>query len=83
MVVFFVVDRKPSPHEHLPLLEKLARIDTAGSMLLTASLVCLLLALELGGTVLPWSESKVWGCLIGFGLITIIFVLHQAMRKEK
>ncbi len=83
VVVFFVVERKPSPQEHLPLLEKLVRLDLAGSVLLTGSLVCLFLALEWGGTVLAWSAPTVWGCLLGFGLIAVIFVFYQALRGNK
>ena len=31
----------------------------------------------------PWSDSRVWGCLLGFGLITILFIALQLWRGEK
>ena len=63
--------------------DKLSGIDYIGSILLISSLTCLLLGLQWGGIVWPWSNSKVWGCLLGFVLILAAFVVVQKYRKEE
>ncbi|KAF7117596.1 hypothetical protein CNMCM5793_006688 [Aspergillus hiratsukae] len=43
---------------------------------------CLNLALQWGGIVYQWSDAKVFGCLIGFGLLLITFLGLQFRGKE-
>lgn len=57
--------------------EKVRQIDIAGAFFLICAIVCLLLALQWGGSVYPWSNSKVWGNILGFGLLIIVFVALQ------
>lgn len=35
-----------------------------------------------GGFVYPWHDSKVWGCLLGFGLLISIFIGIQIWRGD-
>jgi len=58
-------------------------LDFEGAFLLITSLVCLFLALTWGGDKYPWSNSKVYGCIIGFVLLAGVFVALQAYKKEK
>ena len=44
--------------------------------------MCLLLALQWGGTTYKWSNSKVWGCLLGFGLLIITFTGIQFWKGD-
>jgi len=46
------------------------------------AVVCLLLALQWGGTTYAWRDSKIIGLFIGFGLILIPFVYIQVKRGE-
>ncbi|KAF4632397.1 hypothetical protein G7Y89_g5721 [Cudoniella acicularis] len=70
--------KSPSrPALSLKLKEKLAQMDIGGAILLIAGMVCLFLALQTGGTKYPWSDSRVWGCLLGFALIIGAFVWLQ------
>lgn len=57
--------------------EKFKQIDLVGAFVLMGAIVCLLLALQWGGTTYAWSDSKIWGCFLGFGLILILFVVIQ------
>lgn len=67
----------------IPLKEKLVSLDPLGTCLILASMTCLVLALQWGGAVLPWSDSRVWGTLLGFGLLLLLFLLLQVRQKEK
>jgi hypothetical protein len=71
--VFFFFKNPPRKHTNMTLKEKIAQIDLLGAFFLICAIVCLLLALQWGGSVYPWSDSKVWGCLLGFGLLIIAF----------
>jgi hypothetical protein len=45
--------------------------------------VCLLLALQWGGTIYAWNSSRIIGLLVGFGLMISIFVFIQIKRGDK
>ncbi|KAL9620789.1 MAG: hypothetical protein Q9160_004689 [Pyrenula sp. 1 TL-2023] len=62
--------------------QKLGQIDMLGALFLICAIVCLLLALQWGGSVYPWSNSKVWGNLLGFGLIVVVFIIIQVKRGD-
>lgn len=72
-VVFFFFTNPQRKHSKMTTKEKILQIDLLGAFFLICSIVCLLLALQWGGSVYPWSDSKVWGCLLGFVLLISIF----------
>jgi hypothetical protein len=47
------------------------------------SIVCLLLALQWGGTVHPWNSSIIIGLFVGFGLMVLIFIGIQIYRGDR
>ena len=69
--------------QSLSLKQKIARLDILGASLLVAAFVCLLIALQWGGTTYEWSNSKVWGCLLGFGLLILAFIVLQFHLKDR
>lgn len=81
--VFFFFSNPPRRHAEMTVKEKLKQIDLLGAFFLICGIVCLLLALQWGGSVYPWSNSKVWGCLLGFGLIISIFIGIQFWAKDR
>jgi hypothetical protein len=63
--------RKPpgaSPLAHLPLKEKFQRLDPLGSVALIVGLVCLVLAVELGGSKYPWSNGRIIALFVIFAV---------------
>lgn len=63
--------------------EKLLQMDLLGFLTITASVVCYLLALQWGGVEKRWSSADVVGCLIGFGVFLIAFVVNEWWQGEK
>ena len=61
----------------LPVGVKMRRLDLLGAAILISGLCCLLLALQWGGTSLPWRSSRIIGLLTGSGLIIVCFFLLQ------
>lgn len=82
-VVFFFFKNPERKYSHLSVKERLKYIDFAGAIFLICAIVSLLLALQWGGFTYTWSNSKVWGTLLGFGLMIIVFIGIQLRQKDK
>lgn len=63
--------------------QKIMEIDLLGALFLICAIICLLLALQWGGTTYSWKSATVWGCLLGFGLMIIIFTILQFRRGDR
>ena len=63
--------------------EKILEIDLLGALFLICAIVCLLLALQWGGSKYAWKDSKVWGCLLGFALFIAVFIVQQFRRGDR
>ncbi|KAK2745271.1 hypothetical protein FQN57_003966 [Myotisia sp. PD_48] len=57
--------------------EKLLQMDLVGTAIIMAAVICILLAMQWGGTTKPWSDSTVIGTLVGFGLLVIVFIVNE------
>ncbi|KAH8164729.1 hypothetical protein CIB48_g3495 [Xylaria polymorpha] len=79
LVQFWLTIRNPPPpaKTELSQMQKIRQIDIIGATLLIGGITSLLLALQWGGIMYPWSDSKVFGTIIGFALILITFILLQ------
>ena len=84
MLVVFLFFKPPKREADTSTLkQKILRFDIVGTALLIGGVCSLLLALQWGGNQYPWSDSKVYGCLIGFGLITICFVIFESRLGDQ
>ncbi|KAE9392263.1 MFS general substrate transporter [Gymnopus androsaceus JB14] len=83
-VTFFTIAcffRSPHrPNKHFKFWKKLNQVDILGTILFIGTSVCLLLALQWGGTTYAWKNSRIWGLFLGSALIFILFVIWQKMR---
>lgn len=59
------------------LLETLRKFDISGSLLLTFSVTCLVLGLNLGGNVLPWDHPFIIGSLVLAGMLAVLFIVAE------
>ena len=83
LTVFFFFQNPERKHNDMSFREKLKQIDLLGALFLICGIVCLLLALQWGGSTYPWHDSKVWGCLLGFGLIISCFIGLQFKLADR
>ncbi|OCL04355.1 MFS general substrate transporter [Glonium stellatum] len=83
VLMFMLAFRAPARQAvQLKFHEKVARMDLGGTSLFISSMVCLFLALQWGGIKYSWSDSRVWGLVLGFGLLMIAFVVLQLYLVE-
>ncbi|KAL9063117.1 MAG: hypothetical protein Q9157_008409 [Trypethelium eluteriae] len=61
-VVAIFFENPKRRHTEMSVRQKIAEVDLVGAFLLICAIVCLLLALQWGGTTYPWHDSKIWGC---------------------
>jgi len=61
---------------------KLAQMDLLGTVVLISGMVCLLLALEWGGSVHPWNSATLIGLLVALGVAVVCFVGIQVWKQD-
>jgi predicted MFS family arabinose efflux permease len=82
-VTIFVTFERRDPIVRANLQEKLLGLDPLGTLVFLPAVICLLLALQWGGTVHPWKDRRVIGLLVAFGLLFVCFVCLQVYAGEK
>ncbi len=63
-------------------LEKIKKIDWLGMIFFIPSIVSLLLALQWGGSMYPWSNGRIIALFVVFGVAGIAFVFVQYWKKD-
>ena len=58
-------------------------MDLPGTALFLPGVVCLLLALQWGGTTYPWKNGRIIALLVLAALLISGFVIMQAVRGER
>jgi EmrB/QacA subfamily drug resistance transporter len=67
---------------HLPVYKKQHSIDYFGSILLSVSTTCLLLATVWGGNTYSWSSSRIIGLLVSGTVLGLGFAFWETRAKE-
>lgn len=61
---------------------QLQQFDIIGTIVFIASVVCLLLALQWGGSAYEWSNGRIIALFTLFGALMIAFIFVQIWRQE-
>ena len=64
------------------LRQKMIQLDPLGTFFFLPGVVCLLLALQWGGTTYRWDNARIIALLVLFGVLMIAFALVQIWKKE-
>lgn len=83
IILFLRLQGADTEDRSLPWRNKIQHMDLGGAATLIAAVCCLLLALQWGGNIYPWSSSRIVGLFIGFGGLMIVFCIFQWRLKEK
>ncbi|KAH0350262.1 MFS general substrate transporter, partial [Aureobasidium melanogenum] len=63
--------------------EKMLQMDFVGATFMIGLIISFILALQYGGQTHPWNSSEVIGLLVGFVVLTAVFVLWEMFQKER
>ena len=63
--------------------QKITRLDPIGCLFFLPGTVCLLLALQWGGTTYAWNTPRIIVLLVLFGILNIAFVAVQVWKKDQ
>ncbi|KAI8933398.1 hypothetical protein NX059_010013 [Plenodomus lindquistii] len=75
--VFFLLHLQSATKERLSLVGQVKRLDPLGLLFFTPSMVCVILALQWGGTTYAWSEPRIVGLLVTFVATFIAFLVVE------
>jgi MFS family permease len=80
-ILFFL---KTPEKERAPmaLRARILQLDPLGTILFLPAIICLLIALQWGGTRYPWSNGRIIVLLIVFAVLITIFIIVQIYNKE-
>lgn len=71
-----------SKREPASIATHIKRLDPLGMSLLAPSIVCLLLALQWGGSIYAWNNARIIALFVVFGVLFLGFVAVQIWKPE-
>ncbi|RGP65006.1 aflatoxin efflux pump aflt [Fusarium longipes] len=75
--LFFFHTLSEKKRESVPALEHITRLDPLGTFFFVPSMVCLILALQWGGSTYAWSSWRLILLFVLFGLTLVAFAIVQ------
>ena len=82
VVLFFILQAPPPKNENLTFKERVAQLDILGTSIFVPCMVCLLLALQWGGSTYSWSNGRIIALLVLFSVLLIAFAAVQVWKKD-
>ncbi|KAF3932607.1 hypothetical protein ABW20_dc0109963 [Dactylellina cionopaga] len=82
VVIFFITKASPAKKK-LTIMERINQLDPIGTAIFLPSMICLLLALQWGGTQYPWSDGRIIALLVIFAVTIIIFIGVQIWKQDE
>ena len=76
------LDEEERESENLSIRQKIERLDPIGTACFLPAIVCLLLALQWGGTTYAWNNARIIVLWVLFGVLTLAFLAVQVWKGE-
>jgi len=83
VIVFVLHIPRQSDNTGKSLRERLGELDLIGASIFIPAIICLLLALQWGGSKYDWSNSRIIGLFVGFAALIAIFIYWQFRLGDK
>lgn len=81
-IIVLILKPAPPQHQGLTLKQKVSRLDLLGELFLIPCVICLLLALQWGGSTYAWGNGRIIALLVVFGVLLLAFVLVQCLMQS-
>lgn len=82
MVIVTFLLKVPVNKTHKSLKEQISQLDPIGTAFFFPGVICLLLALQWGGSTYAWSNGRIIALLVIFGICLCAFVIVQAWKGD-
>ncbi|MCJ1432591.1 hypothetical protein MMC27_001948 [Xylographa pallens] len=82
VIIALVLKLPKAKNADMSLLEQFQRLDPIGNLFFLPGMVCLLLALQWGGSTYAWNDGRIIALFILFGILIITFICIQLWKKE-
>lgn len=82
LVFFFTPVPQPGGIPQLTWKERIAQLDLPGTILFIPGVVCLLIALQWGGSTYPWSNGRIIALFVVFGVCILAFIAIQLWKPD-
>ncbi|KAL3432238.1 MFS general substrate transporter [Aspergillus tetrazonus] len=83
VIVFFARKIPPPPGASASLRQKAIELDPIGLLTFMPMIVCLLLAIQWGGTTYSWRNARIIVLFILGGLLLLVFIGIQVWQKDR
>ncbi|EXJ76690.1 uncharacterized protein A1O5_01198 [Cladophialophora psammophila CBS 110553] len=78
LVVLLVLHIPQDPNlSEKPIFKRILELDLVGAGILIPGIICLLLAVQWGGSTYAWSNSRIIGLFVGAGCLLVLFGISQ------
>ncbi|KAI7213425.1 MFS general substrate transporter [Hortaea werneckii] len=81
-IILLILKPAPPQFHGLTLKQQVTRLDLLGEIFLVPCVICLLLALQWGGSTYAWSDGRIIALLVVFGVLFLAFVLVQCLMQS-
>lgn len=82
VIFFFFPDPKTAKPKDESFLERVKHFDPAGTAVFMPAIICLLLALQWGGTTYAWNSARIIALFVVFAVLIIVFIYIQSRQGE-
>lgn len=86
LAIFFILIFLPSNATSVASLgwrEQLKQFDLPGTLFIVSSIICLIFALQWGGSTYSWSDGRIIALFVVAGVTLVIFLGIQVWQKEQ
>ncbi|KAK6357680.1 hypothetical protein TWF718_001988 [Orbilia javanica] len=82
-IVFFYTDIRKVKATNLTWKDRLEQFDIHGTVIFMPAIICLLLALQWGGSKYAWGNGRIIALLVLAGVLLSLFVAIQIWKQDK
>ncbi|KIW72513.1 hypothetical protein PV04_00698 [Phialophora macrospora] len=82
LAVLVLLHPEAAKREKLTVMTQVKRLDPIGTCFFIPSIVCLMLALQWGGSTYSWSAPRVIGLLVAFSILFVVFVVVEVLTPD-
>ncbi|CAK5272610.1 unnamed protein product [Mycena citricolor] len=83
LTFFFKMPGKAQAKKEMTFKERLMQFDPMGTVIFIPAIVCLLLALQWGGSKYPWKDGRVIALFVVFGVLISVFIAIQFRQGDQ